>query len=127
MHSRHFERRHFSNYPKLYTMLICSVRAGVTYLSSESATKHIDYCPFDITRKAAFFFFFFFFLLGVLILNENIFADQKPFVFSISVFCCQLFTLKLNLSDIYNFYSEVMFLNVLSKKLLLLFALNLNY
>ena len=42
------------------------------------------------------------FLLGFFILNENILfwltiSNQKPFVFSVSVFCSQIFTVKLNL------------------------------
>ena len=52
------------------------------------------YCPLGITRKELFCFAF--------ILNENILfwltiSYQKPFIFSVSVFCSQIFTLKLNL------------------------------
>ena len=52
------------------------------------------YCLFDITGKDIFAWHF--------ILNENVLfcltiSYQKPFVFSVSVFCSQIFTLKLNL------------------------------
>ena len=58
--------------------------------------KFSIYCPFDISRKDVFFACRF-------ILNENILfwltiPNQKPFVFSVSVFCSQICTLKLNLS-----------------------------
>ena len=53
------------------------------------------YCPFDITWEDIFFAWHF-------ILNENILFSltisyQKPFVFSVSVFCSQICTLKFNL------------------------------
>ena len=74
-----------------------------------------NYFIFNITRKEVFFFFFFFFFCffvlffffwlgggggGVrFILNENILfwsttSYQKPFVFTVSVFCPQIFTLQ---------------------------------
>ena len=56
--------------------------------------NNLTYCPFDISRKDVFCLAF--------ILNENILfwltiSNQKPFVFSVSVFCSQIFTVKLNL------------------------------
>ena len=56
-----------------------------------------DCCPFDISWKDVFC------LAWCFILNENILlwltiSSQKPFVFSVSVFCSQICTLKLNLS-----------------------------
>ena len=65
------------------------------------------------------------------ILNENILfrltiSYQKPFVFSVPVFCSQICTLKLkfiakNWSDLCNFYSKVIFLNFCLSKYFLLF------
>ena len=67
------------------------------------------------------------------ILNESVLfwltiSYQKPFVFSVAVFCSQICTLKLNLSPkigqyLCNFYSKVIFWNFcLSKYFLLFFA-----
>ena len=65
------------------------------------------------------------------ILNENILfwltiSNQKPFVFSVSVVCSQIFTVKLNLrpknwSDPCNFYSKVIFWSFCLRKYFLLF------
>ena len=58
---------------------------------------------------------------------------QKPFVFSVSVFCSQIFTIKLNLrpkiwSDLCNFYGKVIFWIFLSQKVFFIFSLlDLNY
>ena len=54
----------------------------------------VPYCPFDITRKDVFFLAFYFkwkYLFWMTI------SYQKPFVFSVCVFCSQICTLKLNL------------------------------
>ena len=59
------------------------------------------------------------------ILNENILfwltiSYQKIFVFSVSVFCSRIFTIKLNLRIKRNFYSKVNFF-FLSKKIFFIF------
>ena len=64
------------------------------------------------------------------ILNENILfwltiSNQKPFVFSVSVFCSQIFTVKLNLQPkiglTYAIYSKVIFWSFCLRKYFLLF------
>ena len=65
------------------------------------------------------------------ILNENILfwltiSYQKPFVFSVSVFCSRKIYLKIKFmakywSDLYNFYSKVIFWNFCTRKYFLLF------
>ena len=95
-----------------------------------------NYCPFDITRKDVFCLVF---NLNENILSWLIISYQKPFVFSVSVFCSQIrtqfkFTAK-HWSDLYNFYSKVIFFFFfffffcLRKHFLLFFffLLNLNY
>ena len=71
------------------------------------------------------------------ILNETVLfwltvSYQKPFVLSVSVFCSQIFTLKLNLrSKICLTYAisivKWFFFNICLRKYSLLFLLNLNY
>ena len=65
------------------------------YTFSHMCNRDKGYCPFDITWKDIS-------LLDVFILNENILfrltiSYQKPFVVSLSVFCSQILTQKLNL------------------------------
>ena len=83
------------------------------------------YCPFDVTQKDGFFFAWHFILNGNILFWLTI-SYQKPFVFSVSVFCSQIkFTAK-NWSDLCNFYSKLIFLELL-RKYFLLSLLNLNY
>ena len=61
-------------------------------------TRKHNYCPFDIFLKDVFFFFF----CLTFILDDNLLfwltiSYQKPFVFSVSLFCFQIFTIKFNL------------------------------
>ena len=70
-----------------------SVRPSICRPSSRISLSDDNYCPFDIIWKDVFAWRF--------NLNENILfwltiSYQKPFVFSASVFCSQIFILKLN-------------------------------
>ena len=63
-------------------------------MAPNSPVMNAFYCLFDISWKDVFAWRF--------ILNENILfwstiSYQKPFVFPVSVFCSQLYALKLNL------------------------------
>ena len=58
------------------------------------ATQCDNYCPFDIPWKDLFCLAFYF-KRKCFVLIDHILS--KPFVFSVSVFCSQIFTVKLNL------------------------------
>ena len=73
---------------------IWEVIKKILEICSNNFNIKMTYCRFDISRKTFFAWRF--------NLNENILfwltiSYQKPFVFSVSVFCFQICTLKLNL------------------------------
>ena len=91
--------------------MFCIVRQESRYVSYREMIVSLQpYCPFYISRKDVFF-------AGRFILNENLLfrltiSYQKPFVFSVSLFCSQIFYSKIKFtarsrSDLCNFYSKV--------------------
>ena len=86
------------------------------------------YCPFDISWKDLFCLAFYFKWKS---LFWQTISYQKPFVFSVSVFCSQIFTLNLNVQPkvglTYALYSKVIFSNFFLRKYFYFSLLNLNY
>ena len=89
-----------------------------------------DYCPFDITWEDIFCLAFYL-KWKYFILIDHILLRTINSVFSLSVFCSQICTLKLNLQPKFgqtcNFYSKVFFGIFVLGNIFNFFLLNLNY